>query len=203
MKTKLIFLLALIAFNASAQTKEATKTLFGTGKPSLGYFVSPSCQIGDMAGSTAVMPGIGGGLLFNERIYLGLNYKFIVTENTPIGETDTRLYLDRKWGGLKFEYATSPAKIVHLNFPLEAGISHIEYDLKDAFGDRGGIAIPKNDATFAYIEPGVALEINLMKYAKLDLSAGYQFSSGVSFNHLTEKDLRGFVCGISLKIGMY
>jgi hypothetical protein len=196
-------LLALIAFNVSAQTKEATKTLFGAGKPDIGFYVSPSCQIGEMAGSAAVMPGISGGILLNESIYLGLNYKFVITENTPTGVTDTRLYLDRKWGGLKFEYSLSPAKIVHLNFPVEAGISHIEYDLKDSYGDRGGSAIPNSDATFAYVEPGVALEVNLMKYAKLNLSAGYQFTSNVSFGQLTGKDLRGFICGISLKIGLF
>lgn len=203
MKIELLILLIVISINTSAQTKEATKTLLGTGKPQIGYYVSPSCQIGDMTGSTAVIPGIGGGILLNESIYLGLNYKFIVTENTPTGLTDTRLYLDRKWGGLKFEYSLSPAKIVHLNFPVEAGISHIEYDLKDSYGDRGGSALPNSDATFAYVEPGVALEVNLMKYAKLNLSAGYQFTSGVSFGQLTGTDLRGFVCGISLKIGLF
>ncbi len=203
MKTKLILLLTLIAFNATAQTKEATKTLFGKEKPVIGYFVSPYCQIAGIAGSTALIPGISGGILLNESIYLGLNYKFIVTENTPAGETDTRLYLDQKWGGLKFEYALSPAKMVHLNFPVEAGISHIEYDLKDSYGDRGGAAVPNSDATFAYIEPGVALEVNLMKYVKLNFSAGYQLTTGVSFGHLTERDLKGFVCGISLKIGLF
>lgn len=203
MKTKLIFLLMLIAFNTSAQIKETTKTLFGTGKPVIGYFVSPSCQVIEMAGSTAVIPGICGGILLNESIYIGLNYKFILSENTPAGETDTRLYLDQRWGGLKIEYALSPAKTFHLNFPVEAGISHIEYDLKDAYGDRGGLVVPKSDATFAYIEPGMVLEINLMKYAKLNLSAGYQITSGLSFGHLTGKDFRGFICGISLKVGLF
>jgi hypothetical protein len=203
MRIKLLVLLAVIAINTSAQTKESTKTLFGSGKPVIGYFVSPSCQIRDIAGSTAVIPGISGGILLNESIYLGLNYKFSVTENTPAGQTDTRLYLDQKWGGLKFEYSLSPAKIVHLTFPVEAGISHIEYDVKDSYGDVGGFNVPNSDATFAYVEPGVALEVNLMKYAKLNLSVGYQLTNGVSFGQLTGKDLRGFVCGISLKIGLF
>lgn len=203
MKIKLFVLLLVLAINTSAQTKDTAKTLFGNGKPVIGYYLTPSCQLGEIAGSTAIIPGVGGGILINKKIYVGLNYKFNATENTPVGETDSRKYLDQRWGGLKFEYTLSPGKVFHLNFPVEVGLSHIEYDLKDSFSDRVDFAISNNDATFGYVEPGVALEVNLMKYAKLNFSAGYQFTSGVSFSKLTEKDLRGFLSAISLRIGLF
>jgi len=200
MKTILIILFCTAAFNAAAQQAEETKTLFGSGKPHIGYFVIPSCQIGEIAGSTAVLPGIGAGIILNNKISLGINYRFIATENTPVGETDTRLYLDQNYAGVKGEYILFPEKAAHLNFQLEAGMGHTEFDLKDAYesGD-----VPVNDASFAYLEPGAALEINLWKYMKLDLGAGYRFVSDVTFSNLTEKDFMGFTFTAGLKIGIF
>jgi hypothetical protein len=200
MRTISIFLFCAAAFNAAAQQAEETKTLFGNSKTHIGYFIIPSCQIGEIAGSIAVLPGIGAGIILNNKISLGINYRFIATENTPDGESDTKLYLDQQYTGVKGEYSLFPEKAAHLNFQLEAGMGHTEFDLKDAYesGD-----VPVNDASFAYLEPGAALEINLWKYLKLDLGAGYRFISDVTFSNLTEKDFKGFTCSVGLKIGLF
>jgi hypothetical protein len=63
MRTISIILFCAAAFNVAAQKAEETKTLFGSDKPHIGYFVIPSCQFGEIAGSTAVLPGIGAGFL--------------------------------------------------------------------------------------------------------------------------------------------
>ncbi len=195
-----IILFCAAAFNAAAQQAEETKTLFGSGKSQIGYFVNPSCQFSEIAGSTVVLPGVGAGIILNNYISLGINYRFIATENTPVGEADTRLYLDQKYTGIKGEYILFPEKTAHLNFQLEAGMGHTEFDLKDAYesGD-----VPTNDASFVYLEPGAALEINLWKYLKLDLEVGYRFVSDVTFNNLTEKDFRGFTYTAGFKIGIF
>jgi hypothetical protein len=200
-KVKLSMLFFAIAITTTAQTNEGVKTFFGNGKPEIGYFLSPSCQIGSIAGSTAVMTGIGAGILFNSKYYLGLNYKFITTENTPVGELDNRLYLDQRYFGLRFEYAIQPKSVVHFNFPVEFGVGETELDLKDSYENEG--LVPTNDAWFAYLEPGVALEINLHKYIKLNISGGYRFVSNVSFRNLTEKDIMGISCSARLKIGIF
>jgi hypothetical protein len=200
MKNLSIILFCVLVINVTAQETNKSKTLFGNGKPLLGYFVSPSCQFGEIAGSTAVLPGIGVGIVLNNKISLGINYKFIATENTPVGETDDRLYLDQKYLGFKGEYSLFPEKLAHVNFQLEVGACHTELDLKDSYetGD-----VPANNATYAYMEPGATLEINLWKHLKLDLGAGYRFVSSVKFNELTENDFKGITYSIGLKIGMF
>lgn len=200
-KAKLLLLFFTIAVTTSAQSNKEAKTFFGNGKQEIGYFVSPSCQFGNIAGSTAIMPGIGAGIIFNKKYYLGLNYKFIATENTTVGEIDNRLYLDQRYGGVRFEYGLQPEKVVHFNFPVEFGVGETELDLKDSFEDEG--TVPTDDAWFAYLEPGVALEINLHKYVKLNINAGYRFVSKVSFRNLTEKDMMGITCSARLKIGLF
>lgn len=200
-KVNLLLLFFTIAGTTTAQTNEEVKTFFGNGKLEIGYFVSPTCQFGDIAGSTAILPGLGAGIVINKNIYFGMNYKFIASENTPEGEPDSRLYLDQRYYGLKFEYAIQPKSVVHFNFPVEFGVGETELDLKDSYENEG--LVPTDDVWFAYLEPGVALEINLHKYVKLNINAGYRFVSKVSFRNLTEKDMMGITCSAGLKIGLF
>jgi hypothetical protein len=188
--------------NLTAQTSKEVKTLIGTGTPRIGYFITPFCQFGSIAGSAAVIPGVGAGIVFNNNISLDLRYKFIATENTPVGEVNYRLYLDGQWFGIKSEFSLKPENAIHVNFFLEAGAGEIELDLKDSYENQQ-VIIPSEDAWFANLEPGVALEINLWKYLKLNLTAGYRFVSDVTFRNLSQRDLMGFTYSAALKIGIF
>jgi hypothetical protein len=75
-------------------------------------------------------------------------------------------------------------------------------DKKDSF-ENIPISVPLEDAIFANLEPGIALEINTFKYVKLNLSAGYRFVSDVSFRNLSGKDLSGVTFSAGLKIGIF
>jgi hypothetical protein len=202
MRIKLIIILSSIVLNLTAQTGKEVKTLIGTGTPRIGYFITPFCQFGSIAGSTAVIPGVGAGIVFNNNISLDLRYKFIATENTPVGEVNYRLYLDGQWFGIKSEFSLKPENAIHVNFFLEAGAGEIELDLKDSYENQQ-VIIPSEDAWFANLEPGVALEINLWKYLKLNLTAGYRFVSDVTFRNLSQRDLMGFTYSAALKIGIF
>ena len=202
MKTQFIIFICAISFYATAQTDEPAKTLFGNKKLQLGYFINPACQFGNIAGSTAVLPAVGAGISINNNWYVGLNYKFIATENTPVGETDSSLYLDQKLFGIKCEYSNWSKKVAHVNVLFEAGIGETEYDLKDSY-ESAHSSLPKNDAWYAYLEPGVNLEINVWKYAKLNLCASYRLISSMNFRSITEKDLMGFNYAVGFKIGLF
>jgi hypothetical protein len=200
MKTNIMILLCAVTLNVTAQTEEV-KTLFGNGKPHLGYFLSPSIQSGKFAGSTAFIPGIGAGVIFNNKLSLNVLYKFTANENTPAGEQE-QFYLHGQWFGIRGEYSIKPESVVHISFPIEAGAGEVELDLKDSFENQH-IAVPEEDAWFANFEPGVSLEINILKYMKLNFTAGYRFVSNVTFRNLTEKNLMGFTYSAGLKIGIF
>lgn len=202
MKIKIIVLFCAFAYNAHAQNIEEPKTIFGNKKSTIGYFINPNIQIGEIASSIAVLPSVGIGITFNNNINLGLVYKFIVTENTPFGEIDNRFYLDQKYGALKFEYSFFPAKAVHFNLPVEIGFGHTELDLKDSY-ESDTIHTPNTDAWFGYIEPSLAMEVNLLKYLKFNVGVGYRITSSFSSKSLSEKDMLGFVFSTGIKIGIF
>jgi hypothetical protein len=202
MKTRLCIILIVSVLQITAQPIEKPKTIFGNRGSQLGFYISPSFQAASTAGSMAILPGVGAGLVFNNNMYLGLHYKYITTENTPVGESDNRLYLEEYLAGLRYEYSIMPEKSVHVNFPLEFGIGHIELDLKDSYEDSE-LSIPDDDATFAYLEPGVAIELNIWTYIKLDVGIGYRLVNKVSFRNLSEKDLMGITYTAALKMGVF
>ncbi len=202
MKNILIVIFCTFALITQAQTVEEIKTIFGNNKSHIGYFINPYIQIGEIAGSTAVFPGIGAGVTFNNKLTLELSYKFIVNEYTPDGELDERLYLDQKYGALKLEYSFFSTKAVHLNLPIEIGIGHTELDLKDSY-ESDTLSSPSGDPWFAYFEPGLAIEINLMKYIKFNIGAGYRITSSVSYRSLSEKDIMGLTFSMGFKIGIF
>jgi hypothetical protein len=202
MKINLLMLLFMIVLNLTAQTNEEAKTAFGNEKTHLGFFISPSCQFGKIVGSNAVVPGIGGGIILNHKLYLGLIYHYTASENTPTGESDSRFYLDQKWGGVRCEYAMMSGKVIHLTFPIEVGIGELELDLKDNY-ESEVITIPRNNASFLYLKPGIAAEVNLFKHLKLNFATSYRFVSDVTFRNLNQKDLKGIYYSLSLKIGIF
>jgi hypothetical protein len=201
MKTiSLLLVFCVVALNLNAQSDENPKTIFGNGTPDMGYFIRPTCSFGKIAGTTAVLPGVGMGIILNNKLSLSLNYKLIVTENTPVGEADTRLYLDQQYFGLKCEYSIFPISPVHANFYLDSGVGHTELDLKDAFEFD---YYDQTDASFGYLEPGAAIELNIWKYIRMDFGAGYRFASKVTYRSLTEKNLVGVNYFVGLKIGIF
>jgi hypothetical protein len=200
-RTLLAILLSAIAINVAGQTGTEARNLSGNGKLHLGYFINPSCQVGRIAGSNTVLPTIGVGVVINSKFYVSLTYKYIATENTPDGE-DSKLYLDEQFVGVRCELSVKPAKEVHINFPVEVGISHAELDIKDSY-EGGAFAVPNDDASFGYIEPGVGIEINPWKYIKVNFTAGYRFVNRLSFRNLTENDLMGVTLSAGLKIGLF
>jgi hypothetical protein len=201
MKISFILIFFALSITTHSQSGDETRTLFGRGKAVTGYFLAPAVQIGKIAGSTAVIPGLGAGIIFSKRFSAGLFYKMTITENTPDGERD-QLYLHGQWYGFKGDYSISPGKVIHLNFPLEISIGEIELDKKDTF-ENYALVIPSDDKWFFNVEPGIAIEINLLKYLKINLSAGYRMVSDVSFRNLTERDLAGFNFSSGVKIGIF
>ena len=202
MKIKLLIILSITVINLSAQQSGEVRTLFGKSNQHLGYYVTPFLQSGKIAGSTAVSPGVGAGITINQKVSIDIRYKFIITENTPSGESDTRLYLDGQWIGLRGEYSLIPESAIHVSFPVEVGLGEVELDLKDAY-ESDQVMVPTEDAWYAYLEPGVAFEINLWKYIKINISAGYRLASNMTFRSMTEKDMMGFTYSGAIKIGLF
>lgn len=175
MQRILFLLLALTTFSVQAQTE--TQTLLGKDGPkSWGVMLSPSLQTASIYGETALFTQMKAGVVLNGNWTLGAFGGVTPLEIFPAGlqaqfarPTDFRLYT----GGAFAEYRIQPTKLLHLAFPLAVGGIVNDMDDRDW---SNGIDFDDDGEDFRlFVEPGMNLELNLHKYARLYAGLSYRF----------------------------
>ncbi len=195
MKTLLIITLAILGtLNLNGQISPMDR-LFKDKPRDIALYLNPTFEYSQVAYQKTKIAGLGGGVIINKKISVGLVY------NMALG--DIRLpaangygKLNMKWEGIHFEYTLWPLQKVHLTFPLSAGIGQ----LKITGGTNGTSTGSPN---FFFAEPGLMIEANVWKYAKLGIGTGYRYTANVNYNSLSSNDLSGFAAVVSLKFGNF
>lgn len=235
----MVMLLAMICIAGStyAQDTNETKTLLGgkKGKPFkkinyLGLYIAPEVQYAGLAGGFTPVGGVSAMLQINKKWGIGGVVYTTLDDYTPTKLSAAKAYnFDANFGGLKLEYTTKPNSLVHVSFPLiiGAGMAKIDSvgkkDGRDLFGendqkgegmhfegDKKGRRDGGEDNLFFMIQPGVHLEMNVIKYAKVYLGASYRIAAGksdaTSTNPLlipTSSQMSGFAVNLGIKVGLF
>lgn len=197
LKSGLICLLGLISINTMAQTE--MQTLFGKSKnkiQSLGFYIAPELSFGQFSGSFVTIAGNSVMLTVNKKFAIGATASSTIRDNSA---TTTRGH----FGGLKMEYTLKPDALVHVSFPLVVGAGNISskenfngFDRRGKYDDRFEFS---RNGSFV-VQPGVNVEANVFKYAKVFLGANYRLSANKSGYNA---DLSGFSSSLGLKIGVF
>lgn len=204
--------LSFIANQGKAQ--DSTKTLFHMPKiNTVGLYIAPEYQYGQINSKLTSLGGISAMAIFNEKFAIGATMnRTMVRDLQPINITNTAtpLYLRVNYGGLKMEYTVNPHSLVHVSFPLTVGMGNASYDsigsfrTKDTTHRMSMMNQPRNGNQFFVIQPGIQLEANLMKVAKVYLGANYRFAFNQdNANTLSTKYMTGFGVYGGLKIGLF
>ena len=221
--------IGLLSF-ASAFAQDSTKTnyLFSgkMGKINhLGVYIAPEIQYNSLAGGFTPMGGMSAMLLINRKFGVGITGYSTFGNYTPtILSSSKSLNLDAEFGGVKIEYTPNPFAAVHLTFSLMGGVGFVNIDSAknnlyernngknrndNYFGKENG-----SQNGFAVIQPGVALEANLFRFAKLFAGVSYRITSGGSASYtptgstkvaasLANSDLAGLNLSAGIKIGIF
>lgn len=59
------------------------------------------------------------------------------------------------------------------------------------------------EANFFQIEPSALLEVNLHKYVRFNIGAGYRFVGQMSYRNLNQSDISGLTGYVGLKFGLF
>lgn len=198
-------------------TKTTMKTIFGSKNAKhkinyLGIYVAPELQYGQLNNSFAPMGGVSFMLQVNKKWGIGM------TGFGGGGDRNDTTKNGGNFGGLKLEYTPKPDAAVHVTFPLMLGMGQEGNGFR-GFGDGNGRGnhddfgmgrFDKNNDEFrhggsernayAVIQPGIALETNLFRYAKAFVGANYRFafnSTGYS------SALQGVSANVGVKLGVF
>ena len=181
----------------------------GSGLKSWGFTAGPVLQFGQLG----FQQGVNFAIHVNNQWSFGAG----VLGNMRGGDDrnmSTTLKPRQSFSGFQVEYTPKPNSLIHVSFPLMIGAirsedpnniynsqikmgapAPINWD-RDFDDDRG--MFNRGPAAFG-IQPGVSLELNVFKYAKLFGAVNYRFAAGQNSN----ADMKGVSGQIGLKLGVF
>ena len=101
-----------------------------------------------------------------------------------------------------FEPILLPKSPVHLSFPVllaAGGVAKV--DMNNIWNDEDYV-LDDADA-FVIAEPGVELEMNLVKFIRISVGASYRFTSDIYLNNESHDVMKGFNTMVNLKFGKF
>lgn len=198
--TLLLFGLVLFVRSTSAQENTEAKTLFGNQKSistkDLGFFVAPSYGFTQMDGSMTSLFNLRTGISLKDKIAFGAYFNTSINQIMPDSETQPDIYMDYWSIGAMTEYTIFSKKVFHFTFPLYIGYGEVQMD--DELGDAD-----LGEENFFQIEPSALLEVNLHKYVRFNLGAGYRFVGQMNYRNFDQSNISGLTGYVGLKFGLF
>ena len=158
-----------------------------------------------IAGKDAILINFKGAWIINHNIALGFSGSTFFN-NLDKSANMQDVYLAGGYGGFYFEPIILSKSPVHLTLPVligGGGVSTIPGNW-----DSNSNFYPYDYDIFFVIEPGVELELNMVKFFRIGLGASYRFTNGVLLDYGTGNEvpkdaLDGFNFYINFKFGKF
>ncbi|GEM_PF-620858 len=207
---KLFFALSLsIGLGANAQTKTLIGSGSGDGLDSYGFVLSGGMQNSQLYGESVWFSQFKAGVILNESWTIGASYGESVEYIRPTSleslygkavEVDFMQY-----SGF-LEYRIKPSSLVHLSFPLHLGVFETDVDDYDPFdndSDNDWMDLEREDYQF-FVEPGVTVELNLHKYARVYAGASYRLPLASTYSEgITPDPENHLLINFGVKVGIF
>jgi hypothetical protein len=195
MKRFLLGVLFLSFFAAASAQDE----LLISDKIQSGGFGGPVWKVTRLNGETALISGGRGGWIINHGFVIGGGgYGTLTDVETGMRhpETGETLYLRMEYSGLELEYVHRSGKMVHWTVLALVGGGQLEIRRHDP--DRTF----KRDG-FMAADAHVNVEINVLRWIRVNAGAGYRLAFGIDTIGLSESDIGGPEAQVTLKFGSF
>ena len=203
---------------ASAQSDSLKMhTLFGSGHDRAnGGWGAPSAHYTRIMDQDAMLVGVRGGWLIDHSVTLGIATFGLVT-NVPNAAYDEHL-LERGvplystsqfrmgYGGLLIEPIIAHRSAVHVTLPIIIGAGGCVYQIYSGWPGPHGHPDQwdtGDSQAFFVFEPGVELELSLIRLVRVGLGVSYRYTSDLDMPSTPKDALRGMNAGVTIKIGSF
>lgn len=225
MRKLTLFIALFVSITTFAQEDESVRndeiqTLLGN-KISHGGYGALLIQYSKFDNKDGLLIGGRGGWIINHGFTLGLcGYGFF----NEAGASDVPDLVDDYcisggYGGLLIEPTIASRFPVHITLPVTIGAGGVAYsqDYQDVYESDEWDPVSVDSDAFFIIQPGIEIELNLLKYVRIGLGVYYNFTSDINLGYesfdsngkseiylLTESDvLQGYSYGITFKFGKF
>lgn len=218
MKTILFTVLFIAGFAAmvSAQNNndrnDGYRSIMMPSSEVTGWFIEVNNSASRLNSQSSRLPGIAGGFVMNNTLYLGVRAKSFTWQESYLGFDnifDEKVYLSGGYAGIYIETGIDANDVVHVTFPLTLGgggasyITQQEYpemddDFEIDFGRKKLSSSP-----FLVCEPGVNLEMNVTGFLKAYIGYSYRWLYGLSMENTSYNAFNGSNLNFGLKFGRF
>lgn len=212
MKTLSTFILLTLGLFSFAQESEYDpNTILGSKDKSVrGYlaFSEKGVILNDQIG---LLTGGEVSLVFGHRLNIGF-FGYGKTNQVQSDFIDVggfRHFYELGMGGMKIERVFFTNRAIHFTVPVSMGVGGMtlnRYSLADYefyAGNHNWENSLYDFDTFVFIEPGLNLELNLLKHVRLDAGIGYLFTDEIRLAGTSARPLNNLTGNISLKLGWF
>ena len=211
--TTFLLMLMFLGAGLSAQDENRNpqeyRTLFGSDEMSHGGYGGLSVNYTQIDGQDAVLVGARGAWVINHGVALGIaGYGFAndMKYEKTINDFTGRYTLAGGYGGLLIEPIIGAKWPVHVSIPIligAGGIAYVHNYWKDYDDPYYHDHYPTEADAFFVLEPGIEIELNLVKFMRLAVGGYYRYTSDLDLADSKSDMLNGFSTGVTLKFGKF
>lgn len=192
-------------YTQNKQTEDI-QTIFGRDK-GFGGFIEFNSHYTEIAGKETIMLGAGLDMVFGHSFNLGVKGYGLVTPVYVPNESFDRKQILMGYGGFNLEPVLFSNSAIHVTFPVLLGVGGIAkvtpYSYYNDYEDQYDEIDYYNSDVFLVAEPGVMLELNLLKFMRISGGASYRITDGVDIEGMSNNALDGINYDVSLKFGIF
>jgi hypothetical protein len=207
-----IMTIGFLAISSGQEEKNAElQTIFGNGnhKISHGGYAGLTVGYTQIDGENVMTLGGRAGWLIDHHVTIGLAgnafLSSIFIEGDFPNAEENGLYLSGGYGGLFVEPILAPNFPVHVSFPILIGGGGIvlndhtyhDYDWEYDYYE------PYNWDYYFVFEPGLEIELNVVKFFRVAFGASYRLTSNLHIDEVQKDLLNGFNAGVTFKFGKF
>lgn len=190
----LIITLLFIAasLQAMAQIEKDRFHLYGGGRQvQLKGFAEAFTDLTAVEGTAAIDLGASAGIILYRQFYLGFYGQKLFSEPrrnslSDIGRPEfTNAYIKMFHAGGVLGYMYEPSKLLHPGFTAYGGIGRIDLMATDPVKSSSAMIYDDN---ILVIQPKAMLEMNVTKWCKINLKAGYRFVAKINTFYTSPAD---------------
>lgn len=182
MRSKVLIVCVIICHSALslfAQNKNDRFHLFGSERRGqVNGYIGPYTSLSNVEGYTAIDAGVTGGVLFNNKFYIGLYGQKLLTK-VPRTDLSTIGYPTYTDGEIDMIHAGGVLGYIHntkniLNWGLSGstGVGRIDLLAKGPTNNYSGKIY---DDLVIILIPNIFVEIKMARWFKINASAGYRY----------------------------
>jgi hypothetical protein len=204
----ILLILSIPAFSQEGEGREERgdiSTLFGRSSVSNGGYGSFGAGYSLIDDRDAIVMSGRAAWIVNHTIALGFAGSAFLNDFRYDPVYDEDVNLNGGYGGLLVEPILFPRAPVHLSFPIIGAVGGVAYTRTSRSFNSWDYhsSWVEDTETFFLVEPGVEIEMNIVRFFRLALGVSYRFTTDLQLLDTSPDALEGFTAGVTFKFGKF